>query len=150
MIEELVVSENALDELPPTIGLMSVLRVFKAANNRIKEIPPEICKCLALKEVDFTGNDARNLPGELQTNVAMIIWLMSRELRQRTDVRQLEGATAELEDAARLQDEKRIELEDKVKAVEAERDKLDKMMPYEYLKWQKKMDACKSKVCAIS
>lgn len=150
MIEELVVSENALDQLPSSIGSMTVLRVLKVANNRLNEVPPEVSKCLALKEVDFTGNDTRNLPGELQTNVAMVIWLMSRELRQRTEVRQLEGATAELEDAARLQDEKRIELEDKIKAVEAERDKLDKMMPYEYLKWQKKFDGIKSKVCTIS
>jgi Leucine-rich repeat (LRR) protein len=120
MIEELIVSENALTEIPASVGSMSVLRVFKASNNKIEETPPELSKCLALKELDLSGNNTRNLPSELQTNVAMTLWLMSRELKQRTNVRQLEQATAELEDSARLQDEKRIELEDKIKSVSAE------------------------------
>ena len=122
---------------------------FKNNNNKIEETPPELSKCLALKELDLSGNNTRNLPSELQTNVAMTLWLMSRELKQRTNVRQLEQATAELEDSARLQDEKRIELEDKIKSVSAERDKLERDMPHDYLRWQAKFEGCKSKVCAI-
>jgi Leucine-rich repeat (LRR) protein len=149
MIEELYVSENQLTEVPPSIGSMSVLRVFKAANNQIQETPPEISKCLALKEIDLSGNNTRNLPSELQTNVAMTLWLMGRELKQRTNVQQLEQATAELEDSARLQDEKRIELEDNVNALKSERDKLEREMPHEYLRWQAKYQGCKSKLCSI-
>ena len=149
MIEELIVSENQLTEVPPSIGSMSVLRVFKASNNKIEETPPELSKCLALKELDLSGNNTRNLPSELQTNVTMTLWLMGRELKQRTNVRQLEQATAELEDSARLQDEKRIDLEDKVKALNAEKEKLEREMPHDYLRWQAKMQGCKSKLCAV-
>ena len=104
---------------------------------------------MALKELDLSGNNTRNLPSDLQTNVAMTLWLMTRELKQRANVRQLEQATAELEDSARLQDEKRIELEDRVKALKSERDKLEREMPHEYLKWQAKFQGCKSKLCTI-
>jgi Leucine-rich repeat (LRR) protein len=149
MIEELFVSENQLIEVPPSIGSMSVLRIFKASNNKIEEVPPELCNCLALKELDLTGNNTRNLPSELQSNVAMALWLMGRELKQRTNVQQLEAATAELEDSARLQDEKRIELEDKIKALTSEYEKLEREMPHDYLRWRAKFEGCKSRTCAI-
>ena len=74
MIEELYLSENALEEIPASVGKMTVLNTIKAGNNKLEEIPPELCKCLALKEVDFSGNVTRNLPSELQTNVMMVLW----------------------------------------------------------------------------
>ena len=75
MIEELVVSENALDELLPTIGLIAY---FVFSRYQTIELGSQKSANVCTKGEDFTGNDTRKPTGELQTNVAMIIWLMSR------------------------------------------------------------------------
>lgn len=150
MIEELIISENALVELPTSIGSMTVLRILRASNNKIEEVPPELHACLALQEIQFSGNPTRNLPSELQSNVSMMLWIMKRQFESRAELQQLESATAELEDAARIQDERRLALEDTIRAVEQQRDKLARQMPHKFLKWHKRYENVKSKACTIS
>ena len=149
MLEELIVSENALTLLPPTLGNIPTLRVLKASNNHLREVEPQICRCLALEEVDVQGNDTENVPNELRGNTNMILWLCKRDKAQRQLVADLEGTVKELENAARHQDERKVQLQDKIQVLNKEIKSLNDQMPKTYLKWQRRASSVSSKVCVI-
>ena len=56
MLEELIVSENALEEMPHSIATMSMLRVLKLQNNDLRTIPFELVDVVTLEDLDFSGN----------------------------------------------------------------------------------------------
>jgi Leucine-rich repeat (LRR) protein len=56
MLEELVLSENNIEDIPVSLSLMSNLKVIKLANNRLKTIPYEIADILTLEEIDCSNN----------------------------------------------------------------------------------------------
>jgi hypothetical protein len=148
MLEELIVSENALDLLPATIGNIPTLRVLKAANNHLREVEPTVCQCLALEDIDVQGNDTANVPNQLRANTAMIIWLCRRDRDQRQLVADLEHTIKELESSARHQDVRKVQLQDQIKVLEKDKQRLQDEMPTTYLKWSKRAGNI-SKVCAI-
>ena len=57
MLEELVLSENKIEDLPHTVSLMVNLRVLKLQNNKLRTIPYEIAEILTLEELDCSNND---------------------------------------------------------------------------------------------
>ena len=56
MLEELVLSENSIDDIPVSISLMSNLKALKLANNKLKAIPFEIADIPTLEEIDCNNN----------------------------------------------------------------------------------------------
>eukprot|EP00949_MAST-11_sp_MAST-11-sp1_P004719 g4719.t1 len=148
MLEELIASENALLELPSSVGNLGVLRLLRLSNNKLSQVPPEVGQCLALEEVDFTGNDLENLPEELRTNTQMTLWLCKREGKQRQIVDDLEHTTAELEDAARLQDEKQIQLQDQIRKLESDVATVKKEIPTTVINYARVREI-RSKVCTV-
>lgn len=149
MLEELRVSENALTLLPATLGNIPTLRVLKAANNHLREVEPQICRCLALEDIDVQGNDTENVPNELRGNTNMILWLCRRDKDHRQLVADLESTIKELENAARHQDERKVQLQDKIQVLNKEIKNLNDQMPRTYMRWQKRVSAVGSKVCMI-
>ena len=57
MLEELVLSENALEELPRTIMSMSTLRILKLENNKLKTLPYELADVVTLEDVNCANNN---------------------------------------------------------------------------------------------
>ena len=56
MLEELIVSENKLQDMPHSIATMAMLRVLKLQNNDLRSIPFELVDVVTLEELDFSGN----------------------------------------------------------------------------------------------
>ena len=52
MLEELVLSENLLEDIPHTVSLMANLRILKLQNNKLRNIPYELAEVLTLEEID--------------------------------------------------------------------------------------------------
>ena len=57
MLEELVLSENALEELPRSIMSMSTLRILKLENNKLKTLPYELADVVTLEDVNCANNN---------------------------------------------------------------------------------------------
>ena len=55
------------------------------------------------------GNDTENVPNELRGNTNMILWLCRRDKDHRQLVSDLESTIKELENAARHQDERKVQ-----------------------------------------
>ena len=56
MLEELILSENNLEDIPSSIALISSLRILKLQNNKLLSIPGEIANVFSLEEIDCTNN----------------------------------------------------------------------------------------------
>ena len=90
-----------------------------------------------------------NVPNELRGNTNMILWLCKRDKAQRQLVADLESTVKELENAARHQDERKVQLQDKIQVLNKEIKSLNDQMPKTYLKWQRRASSVSSKVCVI-
>lgn len=55
-LSELQLSNNALEEIPSTISLLTALKNFDVSHNKIKSIPAELVECGKLKEINFKDN----------------------------------------------------------------------------------------------
>lgn len=56
MLEELIISENSIEEIPKSVALISNLKVLRISNNRLRSIPFEIADCMSLEEFDCANN----------------------------------------------------------------------------------------------
>ncbi|KAJ0084979.1 hypothetical protein Patl1_31040 [Pistacia atlantica] len=61
-LQQLHVANNKLTALPIEIGNLTELEVLKVNNNRISSIPSNIGNCTSLIEVDFSSNHLSELP----------------------------------------------------------------------------------------
>jgi Leucine-rich repeat (LRR) protein len=52
MLKDIVVSENSIEEIPPTIISMVNLKVLKLTNNKLRTLPFELAGVLTLEEID--------------------------------------------------------------------------------------------------
>ena len=57
MLEELVLSENQLEEIPSSITNFASLRTLKLQNNKLKHIPYELADITTLEELDCSNNE---------------------------------------------------------------------------------------------
>jgi len=57
MLEELVVSENMLEEIPEKISGCIALRVLKLQSNKLKSLPYELADVVTLEDFDVSNND---------------------------------------------------------------------------------------------
>lgn len=75
MLEELVLSENSIEEIPVSMSLMSNLRIIKLANNRLKTIPYEIADILTLEEIDCSNNhNLESIPAKWRGDTESILF----------------------------------------------------------------------------
>ncbi|XP_067419901.1 volume-regulated anion channel subunit LRRC8D-like [Emydura macquarii macquarii] len=64
-LEELVLSHNELESLPPALFALTRLRHLDLSHNRLRLLPAEIGQLGALRRLSITGNRVRALPSQL-------------------------------------------------------------------------------------
>lgn len=64
-LEELVINENVLTELPTCIGFLRNLHTLIADCNRLVALPDSICSCLQLRILSLAENNLASLPDEI-------------------------------------------------------------------------------------
>jgi len=64
-LEILILSDNILDEIPPSIGELKYLEIFGVSNNSIKKIPHSFEKLVSLKRMFLDGNPLTYIPDYL-------------------------------------------------------------------------------------
>ena len=65
MLQSLDLSNNRLDAIPDSIGLMSCLRQLLLPRNNILVLPETCGQLKLLQELDVSHNPLQNLPGSL-------------------------------------------------------------------------------------
>ena len=65
LLEEIVVNDNLLTELPSCIGFLRQLQTLIADGNRIEQLPKSICSCTNLRILSIGNNFIKCLPEEL-------------------------------------------------------------------------------------
>lgn len=74
--QELVLSENKIQEVPESLAHLKALRILRLQNNRLKTLPHELGAVITLEELDCAGNaDLDIVPESLHSNTAMILWV---------------------------------------------------------------------------
>lgn len=126
LLEELIVSENALLELPAELGALPALRVLRAQNNEITVMAPEIGDCLGLTEVDVSYNPLANVPEDVRKNAVMVTWLLRTHKHHRDEVRGYVKASEEMELHARRAEIAKAETEAQLSEVNYKYDLLIK------------------------
>merc|ERR1711865_281932 len=146
LLEEIIASENEILQIPPSLGKLDMLRVLKLQNNRLKEPPPELGDCLQLDLVDVSLNDDLvMIPRKLRTDAEIILWLCQKAKAHRFKIEEMEEITTEMEELAKLNDEEKVKLDDKIKALEKDVAGLEAKAPTIAAALVEK----KSKICAI-
>lgn len=65
LIEELIINENMLSELPLCTGLLRQLQTLIADCNKIEQLPPSICSCTNLRILSLADNCIKILPEDM-------------------------------------------------------------------------------------
>lgn len=73
MCRTLDVSGNKLSALPPEIGKLKRLTIFKCSGNKIRYLPPEIGKCKLLEELVASENELSDVPDSFAVRI-MVVW----------------------------------------------------------------------------
>lgn len=74
--QELILSENKLQEIPESLAHLKALRILRLQNNRLKTLPHAIGAVITLEELDCAGNpDLDIVPPPLHSDTAMILWV---------------------------------------------------------------------------
>lgn len=64
-MEEMIINDNVLSELPTSIGLLRNLNTLIADHNLLSELPHSICSCVSLRILSLADNNIRQLPEDL-------------------------------------------------------------------------------------
>lgn len=74
--QELILSENKLQEIPATLAGLKALRILRLQNNKLKTLPHSLGAVITLEELDCVGNaDLDIVPPPLHSDTAMILWV---------------------------------------------------------------------------
>lgn len=74
--QELILSENKLQEIPESLAHLKALRILRLQNNRLKTLPHALGAVITMEELDCAGNpDLDIVPPPLHSDTAMILWV---------------------------------------------------------------------------
>lgn len=78
-LNNLNVDRNSITKLPQEIGKLASLGVLSVRDNKLIELPSELGNCLDLHVLDVTGNQLRNLPYSLVNLQLKAVWLSENQ-----------------------------------------------------------------------
>lgn len=78
-LSNLNVDRNALEYLPIEIGNCSSLGVLSLRDNKLKKLPPELGNCSVLHVLDVSGNQLQYLPYSLVNLQLKAVWLSENQ-----------------------------------------------------------------------
>lgn len=74
--QDLILSENKLQEIPVSLAGLKALRILRLQNNKLLTLPDALGAVITLEELDCTGNtDLDIVPAALHSDAAMILWV---------------------------------------------------------------------------
>jgi len=88
LLEELVLSENNLEEIPSSITGIAALRVLKLQANKLKILPYDLAEVQTLEELDCSNNESLEMvpkPWRGDTESILFICRIHRTYRIRMD-----------------------------------------------------------------
>jgi hypothetical protein len=87
-LEILNLSNNEIQEIPKSFGLMKKLKVLDLADNRIEFIPPEIMNLIKLEELKLENNQITSLPKQIgKLNKLKLLKLKGNKLTEDEKIR---------------------------------------------------------------
>lgn len=78
-LNNLNVDRNALAELPSEIGSLTNLGVLSLRDNKLTKLPVELGNCVSLHVLDVSGNRLQNLPYSLVNLQLKAVWLSENQ-----------------------------------------------------------------------
>jgi len=78
-LNNLNVDRNALEYLPLEIGQCANLGVLSLRDNKLKKLPPELGNCTVLHVLDVSGNQLLYLPYSLVNLQLKAVWLSENQ-----------------------------------------------------------------------
>jgi protein scribble len=78
-LNNLNVDRNSLVSLPSDIGNLTNLGVLSLRDNKLTKMPSEIGNCVALHVMDVSGNRLQNLPYSLVNLQLKAVWLSENQ-----------------------------------------------------------------------
>ena len=83
MLTNFNVDRNRLEYLPPQIGNLVNMGVFSLRENQLRSVPSEIGTCKELHVLDVSGNRLQHLPFTLTNLNLKALWLAENQVRIR-------------------------------------------------------------------
>lgn len=78
-LNNLNVDRNSLESLPTDIGNCTNLGVLSLRENKLKKLPAELGNCVRLHVLDVSGNQLQNLPYSLVNLQLKAVWLSENQ-----------------------------------------------------------------------
>lgn len=78
-LNNLNVDRNALEYIPNEIGTCISLGVLSLRDNKLKKLPSELGNCTSLHVLDVSGNQLHNLPYSLVNLQLKAVWLSENQ-----------------------------------------------------------------------
>lgn len=78
-LNNLNVDRNALASLPSEIGNLTNLGVLSLRDNKLTKLPAELGNCVSLHVLDVSGNRLQNLPYSLVNLQLKAVWLSENQ-----------------------------------------------------------------------
>lgn len=78
-LNNLNVDRNALEYIPNEIGTCISLGVLSLRDNKLKKLPAELGNCTSLHVLDVSGNQLHNLPYSLVNLQLKAVWLSENQ-----------------------------------------------------------------------
>lgn len=78
-LNNLNVDRNALEVLPSEIGNLTNLGVLSLRDNKLTKLPAELGNCVSLHVLDVSGNRLQNLPYSLVNLQLKAVWLSENQ-----------------------------------------------------------------------
>lgn len=78
-LSNLNADRNTLECLPDEIGLCTSLGVLSLRDNKLRKLPAELGNCSALHVLDVSGNQLHNLPYSLVNLQLKAVWLSENQ-----------------------------------------------------------------------
>ncbi|CEG43992.1 dna replication licensing factor mcm3 [Plasmopara halstedii] len=110
------------------------LRVLNVGYNKLTQLPYTLCDCSSLEQVDCEGNeDLKDIPDGLRNNTKLMLWICSTVKRHHMEISELIEINENLERMARLCDEERFQLCERIADLQSKKDALENERPRNYL-----------------
>ncbi|KAL7694026.1 putative mini-chromosome maintenance protein [Plasmopara halstedii] len=147
---DLNVSYNDITMIPMELGRLQNLRVLNVGYNKLTQLPYTLCDCSSLEQVDCEGNeDLKDIPDGLRNNTKLMLWICSTVKRHHMEISELIEINENLERMARLCDEERFQLCERIADLQSKKDALENERPRNYLLVKKHVMRVTSEVCTL-
>lgn len=130
MLEDLVVSENSIEEIPPTIISMVNLKSLKLANNKLRTLPFELADVMTLEEIDCANNpDLDMVPSAWRGDTESVLFVCRIHRDYNVRISEMVLANTDLSKHSQFTEQDNMVMKEKISELVAKIDELDRNMP---------------------